>query len=80
MRMAVVLPAPFGPSSTVILPPGTRRPRRSRARVVTELLHHALEDDDGIGLGHRSDGSGGFAHAPLVAVLTQWCRRRPRAP
>ena len=85
VRMAVVLPAPFGPEQH-----GDLSARDGQAQIVegpvgAEGLHHPVEDDDGRGRRHRGDGTAGVArdrgHArgvgPVAAPLEI---RAPRGP
>ena len=77
MRMAVVLPAPFGPRSTVICPPGTGQAQIVEGPVGAEGLHHPVEDDDG----RRAEASGRrYGWASLVIVVTHEVSARVAAP
>ena len=63
------------------LPAGHPQAEAVEGPVRTELLHHALEDDDGLGRGHRGDGSGGCArdraHAEVSAPPARPLRSAP---
>ena len=58
VRIAVVLPAPFGPEQDGDLPSGTRRPSPSRARLSPKVFTTPSSTTAWSGRWHRGDGSG----------------------
>src|SRR5262245_27805012 len=89
-RMAVVLPAPFGPSSTVMRPSGTERLRSVSAATSPNDLHtprtSTMRVSDGDGEGSRvlttegrAESATGFHRQPRGGLLgPDRARRRDR--